>query len=87
MCKVFFADRELECQPLEHFLRRQPRGHVDSHAVTHVLVNQHEEPPHPTILRSAPDEVVGPDVIPMRRSKSDARAIVEPQPRSDRPSD
>ena len=55
------------------------RADLDSQALPRVFVHDRQHLQRTTVTRPIGDEVVGPDVIPVLRSKADAGAIAQPQ--------
>ena len=57
---------EQVAQPLQHVLAGQLPRYVDRETLPRELIHDRKHPERPTVCRPVHDEVVGPDVIPMR---------------------
>ena len=67
-------------RPFQDILAGELPCHVDSKTLPCELVHDHQHPDHPNIRRPVHDEVVTPDVVPMRRLRADACPVSKPQP-------
>ncbi len=65
---------------VDHVERLQLASDPDGQALMRELLNDVEHPNPPSIIRAILDEVIGPDVVRVFRSQTDAGYIVEPQP-------
>lgn len=55
---------------------------VNRQALSRVFLDDRQHPEGCPIMRSVCDEVVGPHVVLVLRSKTDARAVIKPEPAS-----
>ena len=66
-------------QRLEHINRSQPPRDHDRQALPRILLHDREELQRAPVVRPVRDEVIGPDVVPIRRPTAHARPIRQPQ--------
>ena len=67
-------------QDVDHIDRLQLPIDADRQAFMGELVDHVEHAVLPSVMGAVLDKVVGPDVIAVRRPKTDARSVIEPQP-------
>ena len=67
-------------QCLEYINRPQSPGDDDRQAFPRILLDDGEELQRSAVLRAIRHEVIRPDVVPIRRTLANARAIRKPQP-------
>ena len=67
-------------QGLEYINRPQSPGDDDRQAFPRILLDDGEKLQRSAVLRAIGDEVIRPDVVPIRRTLANARAIRKPQP-------
>ena len=67
-------------QQCQHVIAVQPSRHQDRQTFPTELVNHHQHPKRPSVMRALLNEVVSPDVMAPARSKPDAGAVIQPEP-------
>ena len=65
---------------LQNVFAGQPQGYIDRQTLSGELINHRQHSNWSPVMSTTENEVVTPHVIPMLRSKTNARTIVEPQP-------
>ena len=65
---------------LQNVFAGQPPGYIDRQTLSGELINHRQHSNWSPVMSTTENEVVTPHVIPMLRSKTNARTIVEPQP-------
>ena len=68
------------CQGLQNRLVVQPPLGPDRQALPGVLVDHRQHPEGPAVFGTVHDEVIGPDMVPIRRPEPDAGAVIQPEP-------
>ena len=67
-------------QTMEHIVRVQLTVDDNGQALSGKFVDHGEHTERLAIVRAIQDEVIGPDVVRPRRSQTDTRSVIEPQP-------
>ena len=71
---------EQVCQHIQHVRGSQTTRHHERQALARVLIDDREDLHRPAILCPVADEVIRPDVMPMRGPQPEARPVRQPQP-------
>ena len=67
-------------EPFQNIFAGQPPRHIDRQTLPGELIDQCQQPNRSTIISPAEYEVAAPHMVPVLRTKANARTVIQPQP-------